>query len=189
MVGRTIAHYQILEKLGEGGMGIVYKAEDTKLRRLVALKFLPPQLAGSAEFRERFLAEARAAAALSHPNICTIHEIHDEGENAFLELEYVEGQTLSDHIKEGPLKPGDCVAIAIQVADALEEAHLSGVVHRDIKRPSQGDGLRSSARQGRYAAHQAGDATGHGGLHVSRAGPGRTSGRTGRHLVAGGGPL
>ena len=133
MIGRTISHYEVLEKLGEGGMGVVYKAEDTKLRRLVALKFLPPQLSGNPEFRERFLTEARAAAALSHPNICTVHEIHDEGDNAFLEMEYVEGRTLSDRIKEGPLEPNEAVAIAIQVADALEEAHRSGVIHRDIK--------------------------------------------------------
>jgi len=133
MVGKTISHYRVLEKLGEGGMGIVYKAADLKLRRTVALKFLPPQLSGNPEFRERFLTEARAAAALSHPNICTIHEIYDEGENAFLELEYVEGENLSDRIKEGPLEPGEAVAIAIQVADALEEAHRNGVIHRDIK--------------------------------------------------------
>jgi len=128
--------FKILECLGQGGMGVVYKAEDTKLRRLVALKFLPSQLSGNPEFRERLLTEARAAAALSHPNICTVHEIHDQGDRSFLEMEYVEGQTLSDRVKEGALEPNEAVAITIQVAEALEEAHRGGVVHRDIKSPN-----------------------------------------------------
>ena len=135
--GTTLAgKFKILEGVGQGGMGVVYKAEDTKLQRLVALKFLPPQLSSNRVFRERFLTEARAAAALSHPNICTVHEIHDQGDDAFLEMEYVEGQTLTDRIREGPLEPDEAVAITIQVADALEAAHRRGVIHRDIKSPN-----------------------------------------------------
>ena len=133
MTGRTISHYRILEKLGGGGMGIVYQAEDTKLHRVVALKFLPSALVGSDESRERFLLEARAAAALSHPNICTIHEIYDQEQRPFVEMEYIEGRSLRERIKEHPLEAGEAVEIAIQVAQALEEAHRKGIVHRDIK--------------------------------------------------------
>jgi formylglycine-generating enzyme required for sulfatase activity/tRNA A-37 threonylcarbamoyl transferase component Bud32/dienelactone hydrolase len=125
--------YRILEMLGRGGMGIVYKAEDTKLHRTVALKFLPPHLVRSEEWRERFLMEARAAAALSHPNICTIHEIYDQEERPFIEMEYVEGQNLRARIREGPLEPAEAIEIALQVAEGLEEAHRKGIIHRDIK--------------------------------------------------------
>jgi serine/threonine protein kinase len=125
--------YRILEVAGRGGMGIVYKAEDTKLHRPVALKFLPPGLVTSQESRERFLLEARAAAALSHPNICTIHEIHDQEERPFIEMEYIEGRSLRERVKEHPLGAGAAVEVAIQVAEALEEAHQKGIVHRDIK--------------------------------------------------------
>ena len=125
--------YRILEVAGRGGMGIVYKAEDIKLHRPVALKFLPPDLVRSEEAKERFLLEARAAAALSHPNICTIHEIYDEEERPFIEMEYIEGRSLRARIKEHPLEAGEAVEIAIQVAEALEEAHHKGIVHRDIK--------------------------------------------------------
>lgn len=132
--GTMWAHrYKILEMLGRGGMGIVYKAEDTKLHRLVALKSLPPELLHTEESTARFLTEARAAAALSHPNICTIHEIYDQEEPPFIEMEYVEGQSLRARIRERPLDAGEAVDIAIQVAEALEEAHQHGVVHRDIK--------------------------------------------------------
>ena len=125
--------YRILEVAGRGGMGVVYKAEDTKLRRVVALKFLPPELAGSPELRERFLVEARAAAALSHPNICTIHQIYDQEERPFIEMEYVEGRSLRVLVRERALEAGEAAEIALQVAEALEEAHRKGVVHRDIK--------------------------------------------------------
>jgi len=132
--GDMLAHrYKILEMVGRGGMGIVYKAEDTKLHRYVALKSLPPELLRSEESRERFLIEARAAAALSHPNICTIHEIYDQEEPPFIEMEYVEGRSLRARIKDRPLEVGEAVDIAIQVADALEEAHQHGIVHRDVK--------------------------------------------------------
>jgi eukaryotic-like serine/threonine-protein kinase len=125
--------YRILDIAGRGGMGIVYRAEDTKLHRVVALKFLPPALVHNAESRERFLIEAQAAAALSHPNICTIYEIYDREERPFLEMEYVEGRSIRTLVHEGPLPVGEAVEIAIQVAEALGEAHAKGVVHRDVK--------------------------------------------------------
>jgi serine/threonine protein kinase/Tfp pilus assembly protein PilF len=136
MIGKTISHYKILEKLGEGGMGIVYKAHDTKLDRTVALKFLPPHLTKKDTDKARFLQEAKAAAALNHPNVCTIHEIHDEGENPFIVMEYVEGKTLRDlvgAIRESPLPMNDIIDYATQIAEALKTAHKKGIVHRDIK--------------------------------------------------------
>ena len=131
MTGQTISHYRILEKLGEGGMGVVYKAEDTKLRRQVALKFLAPHLADDEEVRRRFLHEAQAAAALSHPNICVVHEV-DEDHN-FLGLEYVEGETVAAKIKRRPLPLEEALDIAIQAAQGLEAAHEKRIVHRDVK--------------------------------------------------------
>ncbi len=103
MIGKTILHYKILEKLGEGGMGVVYRAEDTKLKRTVALKFLPPGLTKDPETKERFLYEARAASALDHPNICTIHEINEAEDHHFISISYIEGESLKDRIKDGPL--------------------------------------------------------------------------------------
>ena len=133
MIGKTISHYKIIEKLGEGGMGVVYKAEDTKLDRTVALKFLTQQAIGSDEEKPRFVHEAKAAAALSHPNICTVHEIDESEGHTFIAMECVEGQTLKSRIESGPLKLKEAVDIAIQVAEGLQEAHEKGVVHRDIK--------------------------------------------------------
>jgi serine/threonine protein kinase len=125
--------YKIEEVVGRGGMGIVYKAEDTKLRRHVALKFLPPELTQDEEAKERFVLEARSAAALSHPNICTIHEINEEEGRSFIAMEFVHGHSLKDRIKKGPLGTDEALNIAIQVAEGLEEAHKKGIVHRDIK--------------------------------------------------------
>ncbi len=125
--------YRIVEEIGRGGMGVVCKAEDVKLKRTVALKFLPPQLADSAEFKGRFLIEAQAAAALSHPNICVIHEVGESGEHPYIAMEYVEGETLKDRIRKGPLKVDEALAIAGQVASGLGEAHRKGIIHRDIK--------------------------------------------------------
>jgi len=125
--------YRIVEPIGKGGMGVVYKAEDTKLKRTVAVKFLPSELSDDSEAGERFLREAQAAAALSHPHICTIHEINEEEQQPFIVMEYVEGQSLNQKIKQGPLGQAEALEIAIQVAEGLEEAHKKGIIHRDIK--------------------------------------------------------
>ncbi len=125
--------YRIIEVVGRGGMGIVYKAEDTKLKRSVALKFLPPELTRDKESKERFVVEAQAAAALSHPNICTIHEINDEEDQSFIAMEYIQGRSLKAKMEKKPLAVEDTLDIAIQVAAGLDEAHKKGIIHRDIK--------------------------------------------------------
>ena len=133
MLGSTLAHYEILEKLGEGGMGVVYKARDPRLKRFVALKVLPPDVAADEGRKARLLREARAASALSHPHIVVVHDIVHDGERHFIVMEYVEGKTLSQLIPEGGLSLTDAVAYAEQIADALQAAHAAGVVHRDLK--------------------------------------------------------
>jgi serine/threonine protein kinase/Flp pilus assembly protein TadD len=133
MIGQKILHYKILEKLGEGGMGVVYKAEDTKLNREVAIKFLPRQIVVSEEERERFRIEAQAAAALNHPNIATIHNIEEVDEEMFIVMEYIDGQELEDKIETGPLSIDDTLDLAIQIAKGLQAAHAKDVIHRDIK--------------------------------------------------------
>jgi len=134
MIGKTVSHYKILEKLGQGGMGIVYKAQDTKLDRFVALKFLPPHISENEEEKKRFIQEAKAASALQHHNICTIHEINEtDDEQLFLCMDYYEGETLKDKIESGPLEEEETINIAVQIAQGLAKAHEKGIVHRDIK--------------------------------------------------------
>ena len=133
MIGKSISHYKILAKLGSGGMGVVYKAEDTKLKRTVALKFLPGHTLANEQVKARFLHEAQAAAALHHPNICTVHEIDEVDERPFIAMAYVEGETLQERVARGPLPVDEAVDVATQVAQGLQEAHENTIVHRDIK--------------------------------------------------------
>jgi TolB-like protein/tRNA A-37 threonylcarbamoyl transferase component Bud32/Tfp pilus assembly protein PilF len=133
MIGKTMSHYRIIEKLGEGGMGVVYKAEDTKLHRPVALKFLHPELTRDDEAKTRFMHEAQAAAALNHPHICTIYEVGENEGQSFIAMELVEGESLKERIERGPLPIDDAVSLAVQVGEGLGEAHEKGIVHRDIK--------------------------------------------------------
>ena len=128
-----LSHYRLVEKIGEGGMGVVWKAEDTKLGRHVAVKVLPPESVGDEERRLRFLREARTAAAVSHPNIAPVHEIGEAGETIFIAMELVEGETLRARLADGRLSTREVLGFAVEIAEALVSAHEAGIVHRDLK--------------------------------------------------------
>ena len=168
--GTTFAgRYQVIQELGRGGMGVVYKAHDTKLKRTVALKFLPQELTHISELKDRFMREAQAAAALDHPHICTVYEFDEAEEKTFISMAYIEGQSLQKKIESGPLELDEAIRIAIQAAEGLEEAHKKGVVHRDIKSANIMVTDKDQAKIMDFG-HKGRDDDGDDCLHVSRTG-------------------
>ena len=158
MIGRAISHYRVLQTLGAGGMGVVYLAEDGRLGRQVALKFLPPEASRDQTTLERFRLEARAASSLSHPGICTVFDIGDDAGSPFIVMEALKGETLRDRIKRAPITVAEVLDLAIQLADALEAAHSQGIVHRDIKPGNIFVGDKNRVKDPRLRPGQAGPA-------------------------------